>query len=104
MRSFGFRSIARLLTVSGLALPLAALPLQAEVRLPHSFSDHAVLQRGMPIHIWGWADPKEQVTVEFHGQTKKAATNEFGEWNVWLLPEKAGGPYTLTVRGTGASI
>ena len=104
MRSFGFRSIARLLMLSGLAIPLAALPLHAEVRLPHSLSDHAVLQRRAPIHLWGWADPKEPVTVEFHGQTKKAVANDLGEWSLWLLPEQAGGPYTLTVRGAGAPI
>ena len=26
---------------------------RGEVRLPHMLSDHAVLQRQMPVHIWG---------------------------------------------------
>jgi len=78
---------------------------RAEVKLPHILSDHAVLQREAPIHIWGWADSKERVDVEFHQQKRSAAANEFGEWELWLAPESAGGPFTLTVKGqTGAPI
>ncbi len=80
---------------------MLAAPLAAEVRLPHSFSDHGVLQRGTPIHIWGWSDPKEQVTVQFHAQTHATVANEYGEWSLWLAPESAGGPYTMSVKGAG---
>ena len=39
-----------------LLLPLAgALP--AAVKLPSVISDHMVLQQGMPVRIWGSADP-----------------------------------------------
>ena len=41
---------------------------RAEVTLPHLLSDHAVLQRDMPVHIWGHADPGEKISVTFHGQ------------------------------------
>jgi sialate O-acetylesterase len=84
---------------------LLGAPLAAEVRLPHSFSDHGVLQREAPIHIWGWADPKEHVTVQFHAQTRETTANEYGEWSLWLAPESAGGPYTMSVTGaSGAPI
>jgi sialate O-acetylesterase len=63
-------------------------------------SDHAVLQRDAPIHIWGWADPGEQVSVSFHAQKLATITNQLGKWQVWLMPEPAGGPWTLTVAGT----
>jgi sialate O-acetylesterase len=77
----------------------------AEVRLPHIISDHAVLQRDAPIHIWGWSNPKETVQVQFHAQKRTATANEFGEWGLWLAPESAGGPYTLAIQGeTGAPI
>jgi sialate O-acetylesterase len=82
---------------------LVAAPLAAEVRLPHSLSDHAVLQRDAPIHIWGWADPKEHVSVEFHTQTREATANEYGQWSLWLAPESAGGPYTLQVKGAATA-
>jgi len=94
MSLFGFR----LLMVGSL---LASLGLaRAEVRLPHMLSDHAVLQRQMPVHIWGWADAGEKVTVSFHGQTQATAADEAGRWSVFLRPEQAGGPYVLTVEGT----
>lgn len=72
----------------------------AEVRLPNVFSDHAVLQRGQLVHVWGWAAPGEKVTVQFHGQTRVADADGIGAWQLWLMPEKAGGPYDLLVRGS----
>jgi sialate O-acetylesterase len=87
------------------AASLSAISLSAEVRLPHILSDHAVLQREAPIHIWGWAEPKEHVSVEFHAQKRAATANEYGEWSLWLAPEAAGGPFTMSVKGdTGAAI
>jgi sialate O-acetylesterase len=44
---------------------------RADVKLPHMFTDHAVLQRGMPVPVWGKADPGEAVEVKIAGQTKK---------------------------------
>jgi sialate O-acetylesterase len=72
----------------------------AEVRLPQIISEHAVLQRQVPIHIWGWAAPEERVSVTLHAQSQSANANIYGEWSMWLQPEAAGGPYTLTVNGT----
>ena len=73
---------------------------QAEVRLPHLFTDHAVLQREEPIRVWGWADPGEQVRVVFRRQEATATADALGRWSTALRPEAAGGPDTLTVRGT----
>lgn len=45
--------------------------ISAKVALPHIFSDNMVLQRKMPIRIWGFADAKEVVYVTlmvFHNQ------------------------------------
>ena len=36
----------------------------AKVRLPAIFSDHMVFQQLGGNPIWGWADPKEKVTVK----------------------------------------
>lgn len=88
--------------VAGAILAVSALinVATAEVRLPNVFSDHAVLQRGLPIHIWGWAAPGEKVTVNFHDQTRGAIADHIGAWQVWLMPEEAGGPYVMSVRGS----
>ncbi len=83
--------------VTMLLLPLAG---NAEVRLPKILSSHAVLQRDQPIHVWGWADPGEQVSVTL--QTARATTNgdRIGAWSVYLLAQPAGGPFQLVVTGT----
>lgn len=83
---------------------LASSLLQAEIRLPQILSDHAVLQRNVPIHIWGWATPSAHVTIRFDRQTRSAVADEAGEWSAWLMPEVAGGPYTLTVEGDGSTL
>ena len=85
-----------------LAFAFSTLSAHAEVRLPHVISDHAVLQRGVPIHLWGWAAPDAHLTAHFHNQTVPASANSLGIWSLWLAPETAGGPYTLTIAGDGA--
>jgi sialate O-acetylesterase len=54
----------------------------ADVRLPQIISDHMVVQRDMPINIWGWADPGEQVTVAFVDTTMETEADEHGHWKV----------------------
>lgn len=72
---------------------------RAEVALPKILSSHMVLQRNMPIHIWGTGAPQESVTVKFHASTATATTGADGRWSVYLPAEPAGGPFTLTVQG-----
>jgi len=71
----------------------------AEVKLPAVFGDQMVLQRDMPIPVWGWADPGESVTVRFAGQSQTVAADDAGKWSVKLDPLAAGGPHELTVQG-----
>ena len=80
-----------------LASPAAA---RASVTLPDVLSDTAVLQRGVRVPVWGWADPGEAVTVSFAGQTKKAVAGADGRWRLWLDPLRANAtPALLTVAG-----
>ena len=102
------RSLIYFLTLSPLyaiVLVLAsvfALPTFADIRLPKIFGDHMVLQRDSPLPIWGWAEPGEQVIVEFLGQIDSTSANAQGEWKVELPPAQAGGPHVLTVTGTNS--
>ena len=73
--------------------------LWADVRLPALFGDHMVVQRDMPIHVWGWATPGETVSVAFRGETVVAAASPDGRWEVYLEPAQAGGPYELAIDG-----
>ncbi len=85
-----------LILAGGMAL---AGPAFAEVHLPAVLTDHMVLQRGRPVHVWGRADVGEAVTVSFRGQTATATPDELGQWSVFLAPGEAGGPFTLIVKG-----
>src|SRR3974390_2708577 len=69
----------------------------AEVRLPAMFSDNMVLQQGMPVPVWGWANDGEVVTVKFRHH-KVTATAANLRWEVKLPSLKAGGPDVLTVN------
>ena len=81
-----------------LSLLLYAISAQAEVKLPGIFSDRMVLQRKTSIPIWGWAEPKETIIVDFNGKQYKTRTSKTGEWRINLPKHKAGGPYELKVN------
>jgi len=71
------------------------------VSLPNVIGDHMVLQRNLPVPIWGWADPKEEVTVTFSNQSKTTTADTNGNWMVKLDPLSAHTqPATLSVQGT----
>jgi sialate O-acetylesterase len=83
-----------------LLLIAAASCVHAAVAVPHIFSDHMVLQREMPIPVWGWADPGEKVTVVLGDAKVSAEADQNGDWKLKLPAAKAGGPFTMTVTGT----
>ena len=63
--------------------------LQADVATTKTFTDNAVLQRDMPVRIWGTADPEENVTVTFADQTRKTVADQDGTWSICLDPMSA---------------
>jgi sialate O-acetylesterase len=87
-----------------LGLTSCSVATVAEVRLPHIFSDHAVLQRDRPIHVWGWATPGAHLLAHFHQQQVATIADAQGLWNLSLQPETAGGPYLLTLSGDGPDV
>lgn len=48
------------------------------------FSDHMVLQRGMPVPVWGTCKAGTKVTVKFGTQEKSAEADKDGKWMVRL--------------------
>lgn len=83
-------------------LPLLVLcsGVLADVRLPHVFGSHMVLQRDQPLAVWGWADAGEEVKVALAEQAPvKATADAAGKWQVTLPKQSAGGPLTLKVAG-----
>ncbi|HTN37798.1 MAG TPA: sialate O-acetylesterase [Arachidicoccus sp.] len=78
-----------------------SLSLKAQLRLPRLVRDSMVLQRDAKINIWGWASKGEPVAVKFGGKTYKTRAGEDGKWKVPMVAMKAGGPYTMEIKGKG---
>jgi len=71
--------------------------------LPAIFSDGMVLQRHMPVNIWGWAPPGAAVTVAFAEQSVQTVADAGGRWHLRLEPLEASlEARRLTVSAPGA--
>jgi sialate O-acetylesterase len=55
-------------------------------RAANIFTSGMVLQREMPVPVWGTARPGDEITVSFAGQKKIAKANEKGNWFLKLDP------------------
>ena len=83
-----------------LVLPLLAASAIAKPVPAGLFADHAILQRGRPVPVWGTADPGEDVTVAFAGKSHTTKADSKGRWIVRLDPMDASSePKELSIRG-----
>ena len=72
----------------------------ADVTLPEVISNNMVLQKDIPLPIWGWAEAGEEVSVTFGESSVKATADAAGKWKVTLPAiQTAGGPHEMTVKG-----
>jgi len=76
-------------SAAGAAEKKAAAKPQQAIELGAPFGDNAVLQRQMPLPVWGWGKPGVRVTVEFAGQKKTATADKQGKWMLKLDKLKA---------------
>ena len=81
-------------------LSIAFLPsiASAALKIASPFTDHAVLQRDMPVPVWGKAKPGAQVSVSLAGQKRTAKADQSGRWRITLAPLKG------TAKGTMMTI
>ena len=91
----------------GLGLLLLPSLSFAEVKVPSIIGDGMVLQRELPVPVWGSANPGESVRVSFDGQSVSAKADTSGQWMVNLAPLQASktgremiikGSNTLTIK------
>ncbi len=93
VRLFGFAAACLLLNTTP--------SVYAEVKLASIFGDSMVLQRDLPVPVWGWADADEDVTVKFGEQAIVAKADQSGRWQVKLDALKANAEgQTLSVAGS----
>jgi len=72
----------------------------ATVTMPSIFSDHMMLQEKAPVKLWGKADPGEKISISIGKQNISTTAGADGKWTAWLKPLAAGGPISMTVKGT----
>ena len=72
---------------------------EAKITMPQLFQSGMVMQRGKAIPVWGKADAGETVTIRFNKKEYTTTADTNGRWRVDLPKMKAGGPYTLVVKG-----
>jgi len=88
------------LVATYLLLILAAISARAEVTLPSLLADHMVLQRGLPVHVWGKAAEHETVSVAFRGETQSTIADDLGRWSLYFSPGEAGGPFQMVIKAS----
>ncbi|MDF1813464.1 MAG: sialate O-acetylesterase [Verrucomicrobiales bacterium] len=62
-----------------------------ELQIAKIFFNHAVMQQGVPVPVWGRTGPGETVTVEFAGQKELCKADDTGAWHLKLAPLEANG-------------
>ncbi len=78
-----------------------AMPAKTGLRLPSLFGDHMILQQNMKNTIWGWADPKESITVTASwGATASTQAGADGAWKVLLETPAFGTGHSLKITGS----
>src|SRR5262245_22050835 len=81
------------------AAMLAASAAWGNVRLPSLVGSGMVLQRDAKVTLWGWADPNEEIRIDFQGEQIKTKADRKGRWSASAGPYSAGGPHAMTVSG-----
>ncbi|WP_420136408.1 sialate O-acetylesterase [Sphingomonas sp.] len=78
-----------------------ASPLSAASLLHPMFQDHGVLQRDVPIPVYGDAPAGSEVTVTLGRAAATTRADAAGHWQLALPKMTAGGPYSLQARTAG---
>lgn len=81
-----------------ICLLLFAIAVKAEVKLPRLVSNGMVLQRDQNIHIWGWADVGEKISLTFKNKTYTTKADKNRLWSLNIEPQSAGGPFKMLIN------
>ena len=57
-----------------------------------------VVQQKMPVKVWGWTKPGQEVTVTLAGKSANGKAGDDGRFDVAIPAVDAGGPYTLEIK------
>lgn len=77
---------------------------EQSLTLAKLFGEGCMLQRDVPVAVWGWAPAGESVTVICQSSRAQATANAEGYWRVTLDPLEFGGPFRLAVSTPEESV
>lgn len=84
-----------------LVLFFYASTVSSQTSLPNFFGSNMVLQQQQMASIWGKDNIKTKITVKGSwGNAAQTITDENGNWKLKIQTPQAGGPYTVTIKGT----
>lgn len=80
---------------------LFAFKAEAIIRLPPILSNNMVLQQNSQATLWGWADASERFIIisSWKEDVDTVLAENTGKWKANIDTPKAGGPYTITIKG-----
>src|SRR5690606_13070102 len=73
------------------------LCVNAQLKLPGIIRDSMIMQRDVPVKIWGWAAPNEKVKIVFKKKSYSVKADAKGNWTAILNPTPAGGSHTIDI-------
>lgn len=89
---------SRFLLIFALIISVSS-EVKSQIRLPKLISDNMVLQRDTPIKIWGWASPKEKISLILNKKTYKTTALESGKWELILPAQSSGTGLEIILKG-----
>lgn len=73
----------------------------SQTQLPGIFSDQMIMQQQAMVGVWGTDKPNTKVVVKGGWDKEaKATADANGQWKVKLQTPVAGGPFTVTIKGS----
>ncbi len=77
---------------------------RAALILPSLFSNGMVLQREVPVRIWGTESPGQKITLLFRGIEENTTAGADGSWTVSIPAGSAGGPFELKISASSDTV
>jgi sialate O-acetylesterase len=95
-----------MLSVVAMFLLLFVQSTKAEVKLPSIVSSNMVLQRNTTVVLWGWADPKEKITIEasWLGDELKVTADKDGNWRIDAETTGSKEPQSIKIKSKSSDI
>lgn len=96
----------RLISLIAVFILLFVESIKAEVKLPAIVSSNMVLQRNTTIVLWGWADAKEEITINtsWLNDLINIQADKEGSWRIKVKTTNSKDPQTIKIKSAASEI